>query len=182
MDFGSAIAAVVETTFKLVKLTFGGVADAGAAAFDPKLDGTHQRKRVRNACLKLFLPACVLAAIAWWTFADYQERHRRLLTESLAAEYADELHQQRNDNGLYRQMQSSRNDAWQRRFRIVYERHPVHQTLTVTSAGNDGQFDTRDDIAANRQHLLGKQIVKEIGKAVGNKVKRQFDGRDDGAP
>ena len=192
MDIASGISAVVETAFKLAKLTLGGVMDAGAAAFDSGLSPDERSQRVLSSCLKLLIPTCVLIAVAWWVIADRRKKQRIHLTESLVTEYADALHQQRDANDLYRQAKPNlidarraeprQKDAWGRPFRVEYARHKVHETLTVTSAGNDGEFKTRDDIAEKRQHALGKHIAKEIGNAVGDKVKGLFDKAEKDSP
>ncbi|MGB7345568.1 MAG: hypothetical protein WBD20_15245 [Pirellulaceae bacterium] len=171
MDFGSGISAVAETAFELVKLLFGGVADAGAAAFDTALSPADRRKRALYACLKLLLPVGLAVAIAWWLIAEHRERTHIETTKTLVTEYADQLHRKRDANGCYVRGKSDRADAWNRPLVIRYENHKLVESLHVISAGSDSEIDTRDDIAAQKQHVLGKHVAKEIGKALGDKVK-----------
>ena len=188
----NGISAVAECFIGLIKLFFGGFVNLAKATRSDLSPAARQKAAMvalAQICTTVF---AVIVIVGLIYFLDQPNRNSRMqrATMDTVTRCADRLDQQ-IENGRYTPAASPlpETDAWGRALTVQYKDETWGQSLTVFSAGLDGQFGTRDDIDEMRNCISGRHVAKQAARRAGEAIKkklkplaRQPSGNVDNAP
>jgi hypothetical protein len=124
----------------------------------PELLGSSVMKRTFTVVLVVVLGVAVSVV-----GRHHAANQRTAAAQAQVTRWADELHAQTTDSGIYIRHpadQLPENDPWGRPLSVTYAQGGFAETLTVRSAGPDGVPFTQDDILAHRSVVNLKGIGK----------------------
>lgn len=108
-------------------------------------------------------------------------------TQSQVERIVDGLDKRTTETGVYiraKEREVREPDAWGRQFKIDYAQGGVEETVSVRSAGPDGEFFTNDDIVAQRMVAnfkgVGEGVKKHAEETAANVAKGLVKGTVEG--
>jgi len=121
-----------------------------------------------------FIVLAILGA-GFWVYLGHEAAEEKLRVErdlrskavSQCQRWAEKLDAQTTDTGVYERWPTEELpevDPWGHKLRVLYSQGGVAETVTVRSAGPDGEWHTADDIATMRFSANLKGIGNGIKK------------------